>query len=108
MWRGGAVRVPTGSVRRKWWSSGSTLRYLNIELDQKRSMRSWRLSALLRTRRAASAYPVVDLAMPDGVVDAVAGACCGRKRLVADEEVQVLGATLARQMPAGASTAREE
>lgn len=38
------------------------------------------------------AYPVVDLAVPDGVVDAVARASCGGESFVADVEIQVLSA----------------
>jgi hypothetical protein len=53
-------------------------------------------------------YPVVYLTMPDGVVDAIAGACCCRKSLVTDEEVQVLGATLPREMSTRSSTASQE
>lgn len=48
-------------------------------------------------------YPVVDLSMPDRVVDAIAGACGCRKSLVANEEVQILGTTLPRQVSAGSS-----
>jgi hypothetical protein len=53
-------------------------------------------------------YPIVYLTMPDGVVDAIAGACCCRKGLVTDEEVQVLGATLPREMSTRSSTASQE
>ena len=46
--------------------------------------------------------------MPDRVVDAIAGACCGRESLVANEEVQVFGTALPREMPARSSTAGQE
>lgn len=39
------------------------------------------------------AYPVVDLTVPDGVVDAISRASCGGESFVADVEVQVFGAT---------------
>jgi hypothetical protein len=54
------------------------------------------------------AYPVVYLAMPDWVVDAIAGACCCRESLVSDEEVQVFGTTFAGEVPTGTSTAGQE
>jgi hypothetical protein len=57
---------------------------------------------------AGLAYPVVYLTMPDRVVDAIARARCCRKGLVTDEEVQVLGATLPREMSTGPSTAGQE
>lgn len=43
--------------------------------------------------------------MPDGVVDAIAGACCCREGLVTNEEVQVFGPALPREMSTRASTA---
>ena len=46
--------------------------------------------------------------MSDGVVDAVAGPPCGGESFVANEEVQVLGATLPRQVTARACAARQE
>jgi hypothetical protein len=98
----------TGSVRRKWWSSGSTRKYLNIEFDQKRSIRSWRKSAYCTPSLDAFAYPIVYLTVPDWVVDAVTAARCCRERFVADEEVQVLGTTLSGQMPTGSSTTGKE
>jgi hypothetical protein len=88
------MMLHTGSVRRKWWSSGSTRKYLNIEFDQKRSIRSWRKSAYCTPSLDAFAYPIVYLTVPDWVVDAVTAARCCRERFVADEEVQVLGTTL--------------
>lgn len=94
----------TGSVRRKWWSSGSTLRYLNIELDQKRSIRSCVPSVYSRVHLQASPYPVVYLTMPDRVVDAIARASSCGQSFVADEEVEVLGAALSRQMTTGPSS----
>jgi hypothetical protein len=54
------------------------------------------------------AYPVVYLTMPDRVVDAIAGACCCRKSLISDEEVQVFGTTFAGEMPTGASAASQK
>jgi len=46
-------------------------------------------------RRLSSIYPVIYLPVPDGIVDAIAStASCG-KSLVPDEEVQVLGTSLA-------------
>lgn len=46
--------------------------------------------------------------MPDGVVDAIAGACCCRKSLVTDEEVQVFGSALPREVSARPSTTGQE
>lgn len=46
--------------------------------------------------------------MPDWVVDAIAGACCCRESLVADEEVQVFGAALPREVSTGTSAASQE
>jgi hypothetical protein len=46
--------------------------------------------------------------VPDRVVNAIAGACCCRKGLVADEEVQVFSSTLPRQMSAGPGTASQK
>jgi hypothetical protein len=46
--------------------------------------------------------------MPDWVVDAIATTCCCRERLIANEEVQVFGTTLPRQMTTGSSTAGQE
>jgi hypothetical protein len=44
----------------------------------------------------------------DGVVDAIAGPPCGGESFVANEEVQVLGATLPRQVTARAGAASQE
>lgn len=55
--------IRTGSVKRKWWSSGSTLKYLKMELDQNRSM--WSCLArqpaveYLRSSRAIPSYLLV-------------------------------------------------
>ena len=46
--------------------------------------------------------------MPDGVVDAIAGASCGRESFVTNEEVQILSTTFPRQVTAGTSTACQE
>ena len=46
--------------------------------------------------------------MPDRVVDAIARASCRYKSFVADEEVQVLGATLPRQMPSRTGSTSQE
>jgi hypothetical protein len=54
------------------------------------------------------AYPIVYLTMPDWVVDAVSAACCCRECLIANEEVQVFGTALPRQVSAGPSTAGQE
>lgn len=40
-------------------------------------------------------YPVLNLTVSDGVVDAVAGSAGGGQSLVTDEEVKVLGTSLA-------------
>jgi hypothetical protein len=56
----------------------------------------------------AVAYPVVYLAVPDWVVDAIAGACCCRQSLVSNEEVQVFGTTLPREMSARSSTTSQK
>ena len=53
-------------------------------------------------------YPVVDLTVPDGVVDAIAGASCGREGFVTDEKVQVLSTTLPRQVATRSSTASQK
>jgi hypothetical protein len=46
--------------------------------------------------------------VPDRVVDAIAAACCCRERLVANEEVQVLGTTFPGQVSTGPSTTSQE
>jgi hypothetical protein len=102
------ILVHTGSVRRKWWSSGSTLRYLNIELDQKRSMRSCTHQHSTSLYVDTPAYPVVYLTVSDGVVDAVAGACCRSKRFVANEEVEVFSSALPRKVSARSSAAGQK
>lgn len=38
--------------------------------------------------------PVLDLAVSDGIVDAITGATTSGQSLITDEEIQVLGATL--------------
>jgi hypothetical protein len=85
-------------VSRKWWSSGSTRRYLNIELDQKRSMRSCRPSVCSLSLHPSSPYPVVYLAVSNWVVDAIARASCCGQSFIANEEVQVFGTTFSRKM----------
>lgn len=42
--------------------------------------------------------PVLDLAVPNRVVEAISGAACGRDSRIADEEIKVLGATLRGKM----------
>lgn len=54
------------------------------------------------------AYPVIYLAVSDRIIDTIARACCSRKRLVTDEEVEVLSAALPRQMSARSSTTSQE
>jgi hypothetical protein len=74
----GAGARHTGSVRRKWWSSGSTRKYLKMELDQNRSMWScWCVSQpLLTIHGSVSSYPVLYLSVADGVVQTVS--CLGQ------------------------------
>jgi len=56
----------------------------------------------------ASPYPVVYLTMPDRVVDAIARASSCGQSFVADEEVEVLGTALSRQMPTWPSSTSQE
>ena len=95
-------------MSRKWWSSGSTRRYLNIELDQKRSMRSCRASVFVLILRNDSPYPVVYLAVSNWVVDAIARASCCGQSFITNEEVQVFGASFSRKMPTRPSTTSQK
>jgi hypothetical protein len=63
---------------------------------------------MVPTYNGLIAYPVVYLAVPDRIVDAIAGTCCCRKGFVADEEVEIFGASLSRQMSTRSSTARQK
>ena len=90
----------TGSVRRKWWSSGSTRRYLNIEFDQKRSIRSCNHQYTESSFAPSSSYPVVYLTVPNWVVDAISCACRRSESLVTNEVIQVFSSSLSREMPA--------
>lgn len=53
-------------------------------------------------------YPVIYLTVSDGVVDAIARASGCRQGLVANEEVEILGASLPRQVSARSSTAGQK
>ena len=79
-----------------------------MELDQKRSIRSCHASVWSTLYFGVSSYPVVDLAVSNGVVDAIAGPGGGGQSFVSNEEVQVLSTTLPRQMAAGACAAGQE
>jgi len=77
---------------------------LNIELDQKRSIRSYKPSAFLLWRPHASPYPIVDLTVSDWVVDAIARTPRCGKSFVTNEEVEILSAAFARKMSARSSS----
>lgn len=82
-----------------------------MEFDQKRSMWSY-----MPVRSVSSpdlvllqdAYPVLNLAVADGIMQAVSGPGRGANGLIADVEVQVLGSALCTQVAAGTSPSGEE
>lgn len=52
--------------------------------------------------------PVLNLSVTDGIVETVTRARGSRYRLVADEEIQVLGAALGREVAGGTCATRQE
>lgn len=52
--------------------------------------------------------PILNLTMSDRVMQAISRSIGCRKRLVADEEVEILGSSLCRKMPRRAATGAQE